>query len=327
MNKKPKICMITDHCCVRVIKESLALIDKGYKVDLLSRRLPVEYAKFNNFSIFNLEMLPSIINNEKKDIDIFHCHSSPYNFIKVVIDSTQKPVIFDIHDLQSAVDADYNLPIEKELIERATKLVLPTEDYIDWIFQRYGIDVFDKSLVFHSYCVKSMMPEFEEPSIDGIVYQGGLARHRELQYISSSLPIYVYTSQNSFEEFLQYHEKQEFIFMGHLKYKDLLQEISKYRWGFIGTCVPNRNVDYSVPNKMFEYIAAGVPMLVLNSKRAGNFVEKYSMGFNLKYPDMRYPDIRKLNSEKYRKNTMKCRDEFWMEEHIKLLEDLYREVL
>ena len=114
-------------------------------------------------------------------------------------------------------------------------------------------------------------------------------------------------------------------FCEHLEYYELIQALTHYRWGFLGSCTPSLNIEFCMPNKLFEYIAAGLPMIVLHSKRTGKFVTKYGMGIHVEHPS----DVNQYldDAYKYRENVLKHRDEFWMEDHIGILEDLYKSIL
>ena len=109
--------MITDHCCIRVLKEAIPLINKGYTVDLLSRRMPLEWQMFRKFLPWSPHSIGKIV-SDKQDIDIFHCHNQPTEYIKTVIEATDKPVIADIHDFDSIVSTTY-IPVEKVILEKA----------------------------------------------------------------------------------------------------------------------------------------------------------------------------------------------------------------
>ena len=318
--RKPRICVITSHCCIRVLKEAIPLINKGYEIDLVSRRLPAEWRYFRSYLPWSYESLAKII-QDKKDIDIFHCHNQPTKLIKIVLDSTDKPVVADIHDFDSIVNMRY-IPIEKEILQRAAKVIFPTKEYIGWAEDIYDTpDMEKKALVLYSYCSKAMLPKLRvlpSPAYNEVVYEGGIDSYRSLSCFKK---VNIYTNVLGFspEATLKYQGSSLHI---QLEYSKLIQKLSEYAWGLTGSCYDNYNIRVAMPNKLFEYIAAGIPIISYMTDEVSKFIKEYNIGIAITDPDQIIPDY-----IPYRENVQKIRDQFWMEDHIEILETLYKEVL
>jgi len=312
--------MITDHCCIRVLKEAIPLVNKGYEIDLLSRRLPAEWRYFRNYLPWSYESLAKII-QDKKDIDIFHCHNQPTKFIKMVLDSTDKPVVADIHDFDSIVNMRY-IPIEKEILQRAAKIIFPTKEYIQWAEDIYDIDIKKKTLILYSYCSKTMLPALRvlpSPAYKELVYEGGIHSYRSLSCFKK-VNIYMNVIDGFLpEQMIQYQNSSLYM---QLEYPALVQKLSEYAWGLTGSCYDNYNIRVSMPNKLFEYIAAGIPIISYMTDEVSKFIKEHEIGIAIPDPDQVIPDY-----VPYRENVQKIRDQFWMEDHIKSLENLYKEIL
>jgi hypothetical protein len=81
----------------------------------------------------------------------------------------------------------------------------------------------------------------------------------------------------------------------------------------------------AVPNKLFEYIAAQVPIVALNAGHAGKWIEKEGIGINIKTLDEL--EQRWDEHEECRNTLTKKRLGYRMENHIHKLEKLYEEII
>jgi len=80
-----------------------------------------------------------------------------------------------------------------------------------------------------------------------------------------------------------------------------------------------------MPNKLFEYIAAGIPTIVLNAKEAGEFVEKHELGVFIK--DIN--DIPKIyaDHQKYRRIVREKRHQFTAESQAEKIVRIYDSII
>jgi hypothetical protein len=101
-----RILHIAQHCCIRAIKQMRALKKKGYKIDVLTNKLSYgtdEYEKiffFHTRDNFRNVLSDKLITSQ---YDIFHVHNEPDWLLNVAHNAGCKPLIHDVHDLDSKV--------------------------------------------------------------------------------------------------------------------------------------------------------------------------------------------------------------------------------
>jgi glycosyltransferase involved in cell wall biosynthesis len=107
-------------------------------------------------------------------------------------------------------------------------------------------------------------------------------------------------------------------------YTELMAHLTRHDWGLVGNSFPTREWEIAFPNKLFEYIAACVPIVAINAKTCAEFIEEYGIGIKVESLDelaSRWSEHRKC-----RENLIKVRKQFVMEKHIHKLEELYEKL-
>jgi hypothetical protein len=102
---------------------------------------------------------------------------------------------------------------------------------------------------------------------------------------------------------------------------ELIKHLTKHDWGLVGNLTPTPEWDIAFPNKLFEYLAASVPVVAINAKECSKFIKKHGVGMTVKSLD----ELKDRWSEhrKCRENVIKKRQKFTMDNNIKPLEELY----
>jgi glycosyltransferase involved in cell wall biosynthesis len=91
----------------------------------------------------------------------------------------------------------------------------------------------------------------------------------------------------------------------------------------MGNVYPTPHWNSTMPNKVFDYMAAGVPTVAINAKETGDFITKHDIGISV--DSLEELKDRWGEERKCRKNLIKKRQQFVMDNHISKLEDLYRQ--
>jgi len=82
--------------------------------------------------------------------------------------------------------------------------------------------------------------------------------------------------------------------MAEMSYFDLIPAMSRFEWGFVGPGFKHRAFDWAMPNKLFEYLAAGIPPVVYESQEALEFVKEHGIGIEFKDNAIKDKDVREM---------------------------------
>ena len=260
---------------------------------------------------------------------ILHAHNEPDSYALLAqANPFGLPMIHNCHDIVSATwridmfkEAEKNdlMSLESLALKRSDSIIFPAEGLIDIAKDKYG-EIAENQGVFWSTPVKSFIPKDEEllPKLsekDGkihIVYAGGFNITANvngvvperfymnffldlLRYANDDVMIHVYTPGMSDDilSHLMPFKKDGLIYEGSVDPSDLIKALSQYDYGFFGNCSPTPGLNYinALPNKMFEYFSAGLPMI---SDESVISVVKFSE----KHPD--YAKIYKTAADCYK---------------------------
>jgi hypothetical protein len=86
------------------------------------------------------------------------------------------------------------------------------------------------------------------------------------------------------EKFLKHYGETAFIHRP-LLYEELLDAVGKHDWGLVGNTVKTREWDVAMPNKLFEYMATGVPVVSMNAADCSKFVKDTGVGISVDGPE------------------------------------------
>ena len=172
----------------------------------------------------------------------------------------------------------------------------------------------------------------------GLVYEGGVfiegenpdfmryADYREMgeKCKELGLPFRMYTPHYN-EARKEKHFDPYYTETMTLPYNELIKNLGHYDWGLVGNIKAYNNWNVAIPNKMFEYMAGGIPVVAINAKQCEDFVTKNGVGISVKSVD----ELKDRWDERYecQINVIKNRFKWCMEAHIHELEDLYKELV
>lgn len=147
-----------------------------------------------------------------------------------------------------------------------------------------------------------------------LVFHGNIDKRRDLQYfISVMYPIFDYIkldirgkgSKKIINKILRAAKRRSISanlkILEPVKYEDLLSNTSKYHFGLI----PWRNnisqVRFAMPNKFFEYLNAGIPVICSDNSEISETVQRFQLGlvFDHKNPLLLKDRISKLTETEY----------------------------
>ena len=349
-----KIVMVAGHCCIRVQKMAIPLIEKGHEVHLIGSKVPSFHEQYASFSLCADigQYLESIkLHAKAGDVDVFHCHNEPSWFVSAVKEICDVPVILDVHDsyLARSTTEEHVAALDKGekhirvLIEErnncqiADGLVFPGDDFREVVTGEFGLN--QPCLTLASYVPKRFYQYSSSDWHGGLVYEGKVNLPEETKGIAKGFAYCDYTdvatrtnamgmdfhlyAGRQDEKFRQ-HYKETALIHRPLAYDELLQNIGRHDWGLVGNSVKTREWEVAMPNKLFEYIATGVPVVSMNATHCSRFLEETGMGITVSGPEElgdRWKEHRDC-----RQRVFKQRQDWTMNAHIHKLEDFYRAV-
>jgi len=107
-------------------------------------------------------------------------------------------------------------------------------------------------------------------------------------------------------------------------YAALIRLMSRYDWGFYGSTDPHPQITKTFPNKVFEYVAAGIPVITLNGGEAAEWVVANGVGIALE--DIKELPERYDEHKQLKLNVLEKRDQFTAESQAPGLVRIYEEL-
>jgi glycosyltransferase involved in cell wall biosynthesis len=349
------IVKISGHACIRVQKMALPLIEKGHNVHLIAQKMPMFFEEYNTFThAAGVKNYVEAVKIFAETADIFHVHNEPSWFVTLVKEHTDKPVIIDVHDSWLARTTEEE---EKELrakgknvsrvyseernnFQLADGLVFPSKSFADIVRSTFKLE--QPYRILPSYLPRRFYRYNGDQYMGGLVYEGRVDlkediekddklhgfRYCDYEKLAKAthkmgMDFHIYTTRNDdkfkavYEDISFRHEPR------HLE--ELLKSLTRHDWGLVGNVFHTPEWEVAFPNKLFEYMAAGVPIVAINAKECGKFVKKHKIGIEVK--SLEELGKRWAEHRECRKNLVKVRQKFSMDANIHELESLYKEVL
>ncbi|MDP3113827.1 MAG: glycosyltransferase [Candidatus Cloacimonadaceae bacterium] len=338
--------------CIRNIKYAEALQSSGASVHLLHKgKSPHQgYGRGDHFykSITRFSRYFGIVGKVKKmvldlRIDLIHFHNQPDTLCaKLIRSKPGVPVIYDCHDFMSFKHRLSRREKEAERIcnEESDGVVYPAALYLREAMKHYNF--VSRRLVFGNYFPQSQLLELADmapkhSSKDGmthLVYQGRLAEKKsDHRYIIPQLKQFdpgrfrIHLFPNNNKGFEDYKALEVVIFHEKLPYTELIKTISAMDYGLVmfqDTIAAKLSaIRYAFGNKTFDYLCAGLPILVQDSlDEIVQFVQSHEIGCLLSSLD----DLPLSTEETYRRlvnAVLAIREEYSMEHRIRDLLDFY----
>ncbi len=289
--------------------------------------------------------------------DVIHCHNLPDRLTVVALDVVTRdvvgrrvPVVHDVHDLQSLRQTPYEdgfpepadpLVLEKQAVTGCAALVAVSQEMLDEIVVRHGRP--QMSLCFANYAIGRDLPPALPPperpmsSPPRIVYQGTLSTnggHYDLREIFQalvdqgvSLDIYAARAAPDYEKLadatpgLTLHDR--------MSPQRLLGELGQYDFGWAGfnTTLNRAHLDTALPNKAFEYLGCGLPVITLDHTALRRVIEDEGVGVSLPTLDCLVARLEALDLMNLRRQVALTRPHLTIEANIAKIAALYAEVI
>jgi len=338
----------------------VALYDEGQKEFESIQNIPVHRIKLKsrNWSKNKLvqllkyfEFVYKVIKNYKNS-DIIHCNDLNTLPIGVIIKkffNKNAKIVYDAHEYETetvhlkGIEKKIVKIIEKYLIKYADKIITVSDSIANEYVKLYNIE--KPALVLNTPLFKNIEKKdlFREKL--GIkkdktifLYQGGLSKGRGIEVlldafkdINDNKSVIVFMGYGPLEKVIQEASKKypNIYFHPAVSPEVLLDYTSSADFG-ISTiedgCLSYR---YCLPNKMFEYLMAEIPVIVSNLYEMRKLVNKYKIGVVAKENSPKglkeaIKEAMSLDRNELLENIKKVKKIYNWEEQEKILLEVYK---
>lgn len=342
-----RVCMVSDHGCIRVYKEASALLERGIQVDVIAHQAPFGYNLFTTASLWHDpdQLMRSVAASQA---DIFHVHNEPDWMVSAVRQAVgdNRPIVHDVHDLAS-MGSDSE-PGEEELnaFRDADAIIHVSQPCADYAEKYHGNK--KPSIVLPSYVNREFLTPLggdDAVSWNSICYEGGLSSEGGLYlenengkwfnmrywlpfvqaFIEQGWNVGLFAGNSNVGT--DYENAGAFL-ARNVHYPTLLRAMRVYGFGLVGAAIHFPLINASLPNKLFEYISQGVVPVVINASESAKFVTEHGVGVVPEKGDAR-PLVEQLveAGKVARRNILEKRHLWTMENQIDKLIGLYEEVI
>jgi len=325
-------------------KMNLCLLKRGHTVDLVTSEVTTFIEHYSTYSLgVSLEQVRESLRRLEPHVDFLHAHNEPSYYVSLWKEFSKKPVILDVHDSfllrTSPAQADKVMEEgkmrmrvsteERTNFQLADALVFPSQSMADLVCKEFKLT--QPMLVLPSYLPELFYQYETQPWMGGIVYEGKTAingdsstnaycdyRKFDAECKRLGVDFHLYGNQMSDEFKAAYPHAFKYppCLMGKM-----IKRIQAHDWGLVGNVDSYPEWEGAMPNKLFEYLAANIPIVCMNAGEVAKFVLEHDIGIVVNSVEELCARW-KEHTEK-RKNVVRLRHKFSMDSHIEELEAFY----
>lgn len=201
-------------------------------------------------------------------------------------------LIYDSHELFTELPELVNRPIKKFIWSSLEYLCLPriksaftvSESISNFYRNKYGINM---SVIYNFPMPQKINLDHNNSSKKTIIYQGSVNKDRGIELMIESMSfvnakLLIVGSGDILEDLKQYvislQLNHKVFFLGKVDFQDLFKITNTASLGLSfekDSCLSYR---YCLPNKIFDYINSGIPVLVSNLPEFKNIINNYRVG-------------------------------------------------
>jgi glycosyltransferase involved in cell wall biosynthesis len=337
---------------MRVQKIGICLMNLGHEVHLISNKI-TQFCE--NYATTTMYQSANQLRDAIKlhaDADIFHAHNEPSWYVTAVKEIfPKKKIILDVHDsnllrrTDEEVEEANDPAIFRHSVDEKNNMQL--SDGLVYVCEPMREIVTDEYLLTQpNVVVPSSIPRQMFRFDYGIGYRKGLCYEGRIDVVEDlkkqwdffsycnyvpmaekcaekGIPFYIYTTRK--DEHVRKVYGDRCFLAEPLEYTKLLRVISAHDWGLVGNLGRHPEWQHALPNKLFEYMAASLPIVCMNADHVWDFIKDTGMGIKVSSLDElieRWPEQRQC-----RKNVVARRMDYCLEKYIPGLEELYEKVL
>ncbi len=294
---KLNILFLQESVGIRCYKFAKALKSKGHKITVLyvNKKASDTYKGLDDSIFEDCIRINDVqqIGNICKNYDIIQCHNEP-DYLTLTALSSNRPVIHDTADLISLRDVENS---NARFFEGLANKLANGRIY-STIYQRteaeYLYELKSPSLIFGNYISENDKPKSFLPKLSHsdnrihIVYQGSISLYKHRNFIDifitlvkQGLIIHIYPVIFNKELADFFNEIPNINYYDPITPSYLLTELTKYDVGIIPWNLElgqKRFLDSTIANKLYEYLAAGLPVITSDVKSYREYFASNSVG-------------------------------------------------
>ncbi len=286
--------------CSRTNRFARIVSDNGMKCSLayfgvLGKEMQIStsiYDQIIPFFSYN-DFIEYVKNSE---YDLIHCSNEP-DILTCLLLNSGKPIVHDCHDFLTLRDdlTAENIALELVANSNSCGCIYPSERCMQIAIDRYSVDE-NNAIYLENYPSINTLPPKKMKKLSMMdneihcVYEGAITdnpdsyRFFEEQWLSlAACGVHVHFYTQFQETYCRYLDSlSKYIhYEGNLEIHKLLYALTQYDVGlctFIEHPKHKIKLDTACPNKLYEYLAAGLPVALSNHRTHCDFLHKHHVG-------------------------------------------------
>ncbi|HEX2412397.1 MAG TPA: glycosyltransferase [Solirubrobacteraceae bacterium] len=274
--------------------------------------------------------------------DLIHSHNLPDLLTVLALELTDVPVIHDVHDMQSLRSTPYEdgfpdpgdpAELERAAVEGCAGLITVSDVLLGELAARYELPAHTR--VHPNYALARDLPATLPEPTDGpprLVYQGTLSSsggHYDLHEIfeaiaAQEIELHVYPAR----EAPSYRPLAGVTVHDPLPPAALMAALPSYDFGWAGfnAKLNAAHLDTALPNKAFEYVGCGLPVVTLRHRALARLVEEEGIGLTLDRVEELGAALEAVDRRAVRTRVAAARGDFTVEGNMGPVVGLYDEL-
>jgi glycosyltransferase involved in cell wall biosynthesis len=340
-----RVLFLQQQPCVRALKYAVGLsgavtLGFAYRGRTLSELYGAGDELFSAWYPLDELTLPEIV--DAFEPDVIHSHNLPDELTVLALDSVDVPVIHDVHDMQSLRRTPYEdgfpepadpLALERRAAEECAALVTISPELVAELEARYRLP--RRVLAYANYALARDLPAVLPRPLDGpprLVYQGTLSTnggHYDLRDLFAAIAgqgvsLDVFPAR----EVPEYREIPGIRVHHTLPLPELLRRLPAYDFGWAGfnTGLNGAHLDTALPNKLYEYLGCGLPVITLQHRALRRMLGEEGVGIALDSVADLGAALASVHVAALRARVAARRERYTVEAHIGRIAELYRDL-
>jgi glycosyltransferase involved in cell wall biosynthesis len=271
----------------RKLKNSHSINNRKYK----TKRFRLLFNKgFLFYACLNIRLFLFLLFSKSDILLANDLDTLPANYLAAKL--KRKILIYDSHELFTEVPELNNrksvkkiwLKIEKICLPRVNSAYTVCKSIADYYNNQYDV----KFHVIRNLPIYAEYKTHIDERKNILIYQGALNKDRGLELLIRAMQFIedyklIIAGDGDIACQLKYHAKEmqlteKIEFSGKLNFNELYKLSSSAKLGFSLERDTNLNYRYALPNKIFDYINTGTPVLCSDLPEMKDIIEKYKCG-------------------------------------------------